>query len=989
MGSASFIPSEMVKITVFMSLLCFSFSLYECKGCLEEERIALLQLWDSFNPHGSDVYTKLEEDDCCQWFFVKCDLFNSTNRVVIIYLSYQSYTTGLGTLYPNASLFTQFRELRSLYLDGNNIGGWIMPEALCELQNLKVLSLSENSLNDSGLPRCLARDLPFLKYISLQGNFFNLSFPLLSALCGSRNLRVLDLSHNIVSNGGFPPCMLGTFSLLERLSLQNFTLEQSPNVLTALEGARNLRHLDLRYNNLSDGSLKALCGARNLKTLHLGHSSLNVESIPPCLPQSHSYLEKLFLERIFIKGSYALLKGLICGWKQLKMLDLHLNDLSDESLPSCLWHNNSLLEELHLSSNNLKGSLGFTAAGLCKLRKLRHIDLTMNSIDDIHWPCLSQLNSLQTLYLGQNQISGTIPPLISNLTSLVKLDLSNNKLDGVVFFSMFANLSKLERINLSNNRELEVETEFPSYWVPSFQLNSLHLGSCKLNMRTHGNIPHFISTQYSLDDLSLSYNSLRGTVPSWLFYNATPHFYSLILKGNHLHGPLPLPLRNETSMLGYLDISDNNIEGQLPRNIDVLFPYLAFFNMSTNKLEGCIPPSFGNLISIATLDLSNNSFVGEVPHRLTQNNSRLLFLSLSNNHLHAMPRVSNVTNLQILSLDGNLFTKPISITPSSVPSLQILDLSRNSISGNIQDWLHAFPYMVSLLIRENHFVGSLPASLCQMQRLCILDMSNNHLFGSIPPCVNNITSWLEESVYLFFGDSWSNGEEDIVKVNFATKGHLYSYEGLPLYQMTGIDLSQNQLTGDIPSQLGELRALHSLNLSHNSLIGYIPESFQGLENLESLDLSNNKLVGKIPSQMIQLSFLSDFNVAFNQLSGKIPYENNFATFTMDSYIGNQGLCGPPTEVNCSSPQPQHHEYKKIDDDEQSLIDNDLFFYSYVVLSYALGFWIVVAPLLLSRNWRRKYYRVVDKCIDWCSDGLFWFLFYIKNCWKLFTSKIEQ
>ncbi|XP_043705232.1 putative receptor-like protein 8 [Telopea speciosissima] len=306
----------MVKATVlFVSLLCFCFALYGCKGCLEEERIALLQLWDSFSPpFSSAIDFKWEGDNCCEWTFVQCHLFNSTDRVVLIDLSYRfDYITSyrldfIGKWYPNASLFTHFRELQTLHLHGNNIGGWIMPEALCELRNLKVLTLGMNSLDDGGFTKCLASGLPFLEKLSLWGNSLNLSSPLLSALCGLRNLRVLDLSHNVLSNGSFPICMLGTFSSLERLSLQNFTLEQSPNALTALQGARNLRHLDLRYNNLSDGSLKALCGAiRNLKTLHLGYCNLNLERIPSCPQPSHSYLEKLFLKHTFTKGSHPLL----------------------------------------------------------------------------------------------------------------------------------------------------------------------------------------------------------------------------------------------------------------------------------------------------------------------------------------------------------------------------------------------------------------------------------------------------------------------------------------------------------------------------------------------------------------------------------------------------------------------------------------------------------------------------------------------------------
>nr|DAD22660.1 TPA_asm: hypothetical protein HUJ06_024123 [Nelumbo nucifera] len=110
--------------------------------------------------------------------------------------------------------------------------------------------------------------------------------------------------------------------------------------------------------------------------------------------------------------------------------------------------------------------------------------------------------------------------------------------------------------------------------------------------------------------------------------------------------------------------------------------------------------------------------------------------------------------------------------------------------------------------------------------------------------------------------------------------------------------------------MGDLTVLYSLNLSNNYLNGHIPKSFQKLEQLESLDLSHNKFDGNIPPQLIELTFLSTFNVAFNHLFGRIPYENNFATFKENSYIGNQELCGPPLDVNCSlsdKPSSQPHQ----------------------------------------------------------------------------------
>lgn len=90
-----------------------------------------------------------------------------------------------------------------------------------------------------------------------------------------------------------------------------------------------------------------------------------------------------------------------------------------------------------------------------------------------------------------------------------------------------------------------------------------------------------------------------------------------------------------------------------------------------------------------------------------------------------------------------------------------------------------------------------------------------------------------------------------------------------------------------------------LNLSNNYLTGHLPTSLGKLIQLESLDLSQNKCIGNIPLQLTELNFLSSFNVSQNQLLGTIPHGGQFDTFPSSSFEDNFGLSminGNPVEL---------------------------------------------------------------------------------------------
>ena len=91
-----------------------------------------------------------------------------------------------------------------------------------------------------------------------------------------------------------------------------------------------------------------------------------------------------------------------------------------------------------------------------------------------------------------------------------------------------------------------------------------------------------------------------------------------------------------------------------------------------------------------------------------------------------------------------------------------------------------------------------------------------------------------------------------------------------LSNLKALDLSRNQFTGTIPAELGNLSNLIQLWLHENKLSGPIPAELGGLSELEVLILARNQLTGTIPQELGNLTKLERLFLAGNQLTGCIP-----------------------------------------------------------------------------------------------------------------------
>ncbi|XP_018719305.2 LOW QUALITY PROTEIN: receptor-like protein EIX2 [Eucalyptus grandis] len=287
--------------------------------------------------------------------------------------------------------------------------------------------------------------------------------------------------------------------------------------------------------------------------------------------------------------------------------------------------------------------------------------------------------------------------------------------------------------------------------------------------------------------------------------------------------------------LKYLDLSMNNFGGtKLPGFIGTL-KQLRYLNLSGASFGGTIPLSLKNLSRLQHLDLSNSFAESNrndllwLPGLSSLRYLNLGAIDLSKSADHWLPAINSLPSLTELRLPNCFLSKlPLSLPFINVTSLEVLDLSNN-------DFNYEFANLASLqeldMSQNSYLKGRLPKSLGSLCDLSVLKLSVNRIAGDITDFINGFARC---------NDS----------------------------QLENLDLGNNQLSGNLPDSLGNLKKLRYLQFSFNSFQGSIPRTIGNLSSLKEFYVANNGMSG-IPESFGQLSALVAVDLSKNLWEGVV------------------------------------------------------------------------------------------------------------------------
>ncbi|RXH84042.1 hypothetical protein DVH24_026941 [Malus domestica] len=211
--------------------------------------------------------------------------------------------------------------------------------------------------------------------------------------------------------------------------------------------------------------------------------------------------------------------------------------------------------------------------------------------------------------------------------------------------------------------------------------------------------------------------------------------------------------------------------------------HVTIIEMKGLNLTGVIPEELGNLTHLEAIDLTRNYINGSIPASLSRAPFRAL--NLLGNRLSGSIPIDGFTMLTELVLEDNQF------------------------EGHLPQNIGKLTNLKRLLLSANNFTGTIPDSYGNLKNLTDFDMQGTSLEGPIPSIISSLKNLTELRISDLNGSSPFPNLEDMKDIEL-------------------VDLSFNNLTGEIPQTIQRVDTLDYMDLSYNNFTGSPSVSCQQL-----------------------------------------------------------------------------------------------------------------------------------------------------------------
>ncbi|MBI9054120.1 MAG: leucine-rich repeat domain-containing protein [Bacteroidales bacterium] len=772
--------------------------------------------------------------------------------------------------------------LTDILLHNNQLTGSI-PSEFGNLTGLFQITLYKNELTGS-IPTTIG-NLTNLQYLNVSNNQISGSIP--SEIGNCTSMSSLYLYNNQLS--GSIPSEIGSCTSLSALYLYNNQLSGAvPNELNSLT---NLQYLYLLNNlltdlpNLTSTNLKGIYFNKNKFSFgDFENTGLDFSTLNPIV---YSPQDKITIPSLTDNGN---------GTTTLTVT-------TDGTGNTYQWYNEGVELPGETNSSLILSNSSDEGIFYCTVSNPTYPDLKLTSEDlffnktSVNGVTQEEHDVLVSFYNATNGANWT-----NNTNWLSEEDVDN--WNGVTVLGGHVTDIDLHSNNLSGTIIPEIG-----------QLVYLNTIQLYFNYLT-GTIPKEVGNLTNLTNLDLDFNQLSGTIPAEIG-NLT-NLNTLFLDNNLLGGLIPVELGNLTN-LTILQLHKNDLTGTIPIVLGSLSK-LTHLYLSFNNLTGEIPAELGNISTLYRLVLENNQLIGSVPSTLNNCHS-LQYLYASDNQLTDLS-VLTTTDIQYLEIENNKFTFgdiescgldfSTLLLASYAPQSKIaepaqVDNGNNTTTltvttdgtGNTYQWYSMSGILPSevtnTLTIDNTVEGfyycmvsnpTYPELILETEKTAF-NMTVNH------GVYENEYNALVEFYNSTNGTSWNNNS------NWLSEKNVNEWVGITVLDghINAINLSENNLSGTLPTEIGVFSNLVSLNLDHNAITGEIPSEIGNLNALGELNLWENQLSGTIPIEIGNLTNLTTLDIGFNQLTGSIPTEIGNLTKLISLWLNDLQLSGTiPTSI---------------------------------------------------------------------------------------------